>query len=133
VTSGATLDDLGHDGLGVVRTARRRWRCTCHAKVRQWQVVRHCEHGRSSRSVRDEQEAAEIADGWAGQPCHGGKPPAQERVEIVAVPNPNHRPDCLGHIEPGERYYEYLGETSPYQSGSRYCARCAVAVWADPT
>ena len=36
---------------------------------------------------------------------------------------------CGVTINPGDRYLEYLGEAPAYQSGSRYCAICAVDVW----
>jgi hypothetical protein len=37
--------------------------------------------------------------------------------------------DCRGHIEPGDRYVEYFGETPAYQSGLRYCLPCGVDTW----
>lgn len=40
-------------------------------------------------------------------------------------------PLCLGTIEPGTLYLEYLGESAAYESGKRYCRHCAVHAWAD--
>lgn len=42
---------------------------------------------------------------------------------------PDKRPGCTPTIEPGDYHFEYLGEAMAYQSGTRYCAACAVAVW----
>jgi hypothetical protein len=60
--------------------------------------------------------------------CHG---------EFITTPvrhggprrNPNYRPDCEGDIQAGSLYVEYLGEAGSYQSGSRYCQTCGIAVW----
>jgi hypothetical protein len=52
-----------------------------------------------------------------------------ERNGIWVETNPDYRPDCLHEIAPGDTYFEYTGETPAYQSGVRYCVRCAVAVW----
>lgn len=32
---------------------------------------------------------------------------------------------CTGTINPGDKYYEYMGETPAYHSGSAYCIPCA--------
>jgi hypothetical protein len=55
--------------------------------------------------------------------------PATENIVITTVPNPNYRADCLVDIAPGDPYYEYLGESAAWESGIRYCSRCALAVW----
>lgn len=38
-------------------------------------------------------------------------------------------PDCDATIFPREHYVEYLGESSAYESGHRYCLACARRVW----
>lgn len=47
--------------------------------------------------------------------------------------NPEYRPDCPSpDISPGDTYFEYMGEVACYgESGDRYCAGCAVAVWVE--
>ncbi len=45
------------------------------------------------------------------------------------TPNGNYRPDCLGTIQPGDRYVEYMANAAGYESGDRYCWKCGTAVW----
>lgn len=47
-------------------------------------------------------------------------------VVIRTARKPHTCVQCGVEIEPGETYVEYLGETPAFQSGSRYCAFCAV-------
>lgn len=39
--------------------------------------------------------------------------------------------NCGNEIAPGESCVEYVGETSAFGSGPRYCAPCAAEVWAE--
>lgn len=41
-----------------------------------------------------------------------------------------HARDCPGVILPGEKHFEYLGETPAYQSGPRLTLACAREFWA---
>lgn len=54
-------------------------------------------------------------------------------VRRSGSPNPNFRPECEGDIPVGTVHVEYLGEVAGYESGYRYCATCAVAVWPEVT
>jgi ribosomal protein S26 len=39
----------------------------------------------------------------------------------------NHKaPDCVGTIQPGTVYVEYMGESYMYSAGYRYCVPCAL-------
>jgi len=127
-----------HDALtalptdaGVARTARKSHRCVCSVPIHRWSVRRTCEHGWAEHSYSTEAEAQSKASRWRGERCHGQDVPTTEDITIEAVRNPAYRPDCLGDIAPGDRYWEYMGNASAYQSGDPYCAVCAVAVWAD--
>jgi hypothetical protein len=45
-----------------------------------------------------------------------------------------HSEFCLGTINPGDRYIEYMGEVGGYgESGTRYCLPCGAAVWGAET
>lgn len=136
------LDALRDHPDGQVRTARKQWRCRCADPVRYWQVVGHYtnKYGSeswSSRSANTEAEAQAMAEAQVGKVAawdmtqDPAVPSAHyERVEVVPYLNPNHRPDCLGDINVGDKHFEYRGESgAPWERGYRYCAVCAVAVW----
>jgi hypothetical protein len=122
---------LTNRDIGVVRVARKTYTCVCASPVRRIEVWRHCEHGSTSATFKTGEQVAEHIASRRGTTCHGGAAPRNERWEVVEVPNPNHRLDCLGSIHAATEYFEYMGDAEPYGSGSRYCATCAVAVWAD--
>jgi hypothetical protein len=113
----------------IVRTARKHWRCICADPIKYIEVAHHCEHGVSFSRAHSDAEVEAIKERQSGKTCHGGKRPQREWWEVARVPNPNYRGECLGDIEPGEIYVEYVGESLFYQHGSSYCRRCAVAVW----
>lgn len=118
---------------GAIRTARKPWRCVAEKEFRRWHVRRTCEHGWSEVSAQTGGEARAKADALEGTRCHGLHVPVVEQIEVYPLPNPEFRPDCLGEIAVGDRYFEYMGESCAWESGTRYCARCAVAVWAGKT
>lgn len=38
-------------------------------------------------------------------------------------------PECIGTIQPGTRYVEYLGESVPFSHGNSICGACFKAFW----
>lgn len=113
----------------IVRKARKEYRCIGAEEFRRFWAVRRCDHGSwqgESRSSCASQAAAEAhLAKYADRPCHGGVYAVTERA-VEAEPNPEYRPTCLGDINPGDTYVEYLGDTPGFwQSGTRYCASCA--------
>lgn len=59
---------------------------------------------------------------------------ARREWHCVTSSGPNsadRSPSCTKVISPGEAYIEYLGESHPYRSGTRYCLACGVATWRD--
>lgn len=124
-------DSTVETDTGLVRTARRRWRCICADPIRLYEVRGSFDGGRSSATAYYRTRA----DAEAGVQLMRQRPPDLRTmkpyltVEIIEHPNPDYSPDCLGDIPVGARYFEYFGETSAYQSGSRYCARCADRAW----
>lgn len=119
----------------IVRTARKPWRCIGADEFRSFDAVRVCDHGdwkATSSSRHLTREAAETAlaearaRAGAGRPCHGEHVALDAAFYVAANPNPEYRPDCLVDIAVGDTYVEYVGETPAFwQSGDRYCARCA--------
>jgi hypothetical protein len=111
----------------VVRTARIPHRCVCADQYRAFEV--HSVFPRVTNGVRsvtttlDDREAAETHAAWARE----HRPEAE--VSIEPRPNPNYRPDCLGSIQPGQVYADYIGEAAMAESGRPYCSRCAPEVW----
>lgn len=134
------LNSLEASACGRVRTARKPWRCVCAEPIRRWQIrtVGHTADGRevgSTTWTTTEEEARARGESNLGHVAawNVNVEPAQpsayiDSYEVEPVPNPNYRPDCLGDIAVGDRYFEYLGESVAWESGFRYCARCAV-VW----
>lgn len=114
---------------GAWRTARKPWRCIGADPIRKWEAKRYCEHGWSAWSTKSEADALAHIERRRGDACHGGKVPTDERWEVVPIANPNYQPGCLVDIPVGARYFEYMGESMAWESGSRYCAVCAGAVW----
>lgn len=47
-----------------------------------------------------------------------------------ALPS-HHAKNCTPKIKPGEPYLEYVGETFPFQSGTRHCMACANAFYVE--
>lgn len=125
-----TISQLA-DELGFIRTARKPWRCTCANPIRCWQVEAKCGTGTSWRTCNTEADAQAAAAEAATRPCHGGRFCEGRTFEIKAIPNPNYREDCDGDIPVGTLHYEYMGDALAYQSGSRYCLRCATEVWGE--
>lgn len=124
------LDVLGALPDGIVRTARKIHRCVCADRLLPWgySVRGEYDGGWSELSCRTLLDAERAADRMRNSPAkRSGEHYAL--VIIIERENPDYRPDCLGDINPGDRYYEYLGDSMAFQSGHRYCSRCAVAVW----
>jgi hypothetical protein len=110
----------------VVRTARKQWTCTCANEVRPGRWVKTTRPGSWTQSYRaTESEAESHADSQRRR-----YPDAD--VETGQDANRGYRPDCLGEIPAGSAYLEYLGDAAAYESGSRYCQRCGIAVWGKP-
>ena len=62
-------------------------------------------------------------------------PPVELADQVSAVYRTARKPwtchlDPQHEIAPGDVYVEYLGESSAYQSGSRYCLACGTETWA---
>lgn len=114
---------------GLVRTAAKPWQCVGARRVRAFEARRECEHGWSSGSFSTREAAERHLARLAGSPCHGDELPQRPRDVVEEHLNPEYSPACRGDIAIGERYFEYLGEASAYQSGIRYCAACAERVW----
>lgn len=126
----------------VYRTARRRWRCTCADDVIGYYARGHYSwrqnngltgRGETSTPVADRDTAERVAAAMLGgiATTAGTR---YERTEVVARPNPNaasRSPLCVGWIERGDVYVENLGESAPYQAGTRYCLPCGVAAWGE--
>ena len=119
---------VDQDGC-IVRTARKQHRCACAKRVLRYEATLHCQHGHATTVWRSIAAARAWLADPSGGPCHGLERPTNPRTELREVVNPEFRADCARYIAPGERYVEYVGEAAPYQSGTRYCARCAEAVW----
>ena len=118
-------------GNGLVRTARRSWRCTCADSIRWFEVRGTYDRGTSTASTfrRTRREAEAVEQLMRERPPDLRTMKPYQRVEIIEHANPDYSPDCLRDIAVGARYFEYLGETAAYQSGSRYCAGCAERAW----
>ena len=121
----------------IMRTARKHYRCTCAADVLGYKVRGWSPDGKSwtEGTIRDAKscaEARELSSIKVGAIGWGDSVP-YERVEVTPRPNPNaasRSNECRGDIEPGDQYVEYLGESSAYQSGVRYCLPCGLNAWA---
>lgn len=119
---GDALESIDRSDVGCVRTARKPWRCVCADPVRRYEVrYDHEPAGSWTSSIHRTRQDAERALGEVTGRFGNG------RIDEVA--NPNYRPDCLGDIAPGDRYFEDISDSEPYQHGPAYCARCAVGVW----
>lgn len=110
------------DGVVIPRTARKQWRCVAADEVKRYEI--HAQRG----EICSTRQAPDLLT------AHERMHEMQERypaatVTIRPVRNPDYREDCLGDIMPGNRYAEYMGEAAAYQSGTRYCSRCATTVW----
>lgn len=119
---------------GKVRTARKQWHCRCAEPIGDYRVVLTSSHGEATRFVATLAEAEELAAMKPGTPSHRDAATGRATGYYIAATiharaNPNYQPACRRVIHPGQRYFEYLGETPSYQSGTRYCATCALNVW----
>lgn len=125
---------------GYIRKARKPWRCMCADAVRSYAVTgryTHPEHadflGESTAWASTPQAATEMADRKSKNgPFAATSRLAYVRYDSVTIEpkaNPNYRADCLGEIRPGDLHFEYKGESHEYESGHRYCASCALAVF----
>lgn len=131
-----TREELDSLPDGVARTASKPWRCVCADRLRRFDVVRHYTAAGNpawaKRHIRIVDGDEHVARSLAEAEAEGLRVDLDnDRVEIVEIPNPNYRSECSGIIIPGDLYFEYLAEVGAYQSGSRYCAPCAIAVWSD--
>lgn len=113
----------------IPRTARKPWRCLCADEIRGYRA--HGEFPGGSTTVPA--ATAALAEQQAARMRR--EPALRDgtrytTVTVIPRPNPDYRPDCTKDIQPGDRYIEYVGEAEPYASGSRYCWKCGIAVWA---
>lgn len=112
---------------GLIRTARRGWRCACADPVLRYAIRATFGRGRRTASAH----YRTYADAKRGEELMRERPPdlrsgvPYESVEIVPHCNPDYATVCLGNIAVASRHFEYLGETAAHQAGSRYRARCA--------
>lgn len=138
----------------VYRTARKPWRCTCADDLRGFTIrttkssdpeewggkatgMSRCATG-TTRAEAEELAAAKVGApaAYRVDPETGdvlGVSATYTAAWVEDVPNPNasgRAADCRGAIEPGDRYVEYLGEATTYESGVRYCLPCGIASWA---
>jgi len=114
---------------GKVRTAAKQHRCVCADDSFGWQVEHTRVNGNATgyfyfRDGNARERAEECADRVQTYPGYTGH-------EINPIVNPRYRPECLCDINPGDRYFEFLEDTPEYQSGERFCARCARATFAN--
>lgn len=118
-------------GNGLIRTARRNWRCVCAEPIRWFEIRGTYDRGegRASTRCRPRSDAEAVVQLMRERPPDLRTMKPYLRVEVIEHANPDYSPDCLHDIPFGARYFEYLGETAAYQSGSRYCALCAVRSW----
>lgn len=122
-----TLRELTFDSSCVVRTAAKPWHCICAKEIRSYGVRRDYkthDGGDAWSETRATEEDFEdlLARYRADHP--------NDAITLVEHRNPEYRSDCLVEIAVGDEYIEYLGDSAMWESGSRYCARCGVAVWA---
>jgi hypothetical protein len=110
----------------IIRTARTAHQCVCAPEFQNWTVTSDFPHPvdgvTSVSSTWDTLRGAETHADWARR----NRPEAE--VSVTPNPNPNHRPGCLGVIDPGGLYADYIGEAGFAESGRPYCASC-LEVW----
>jgi hypothetical protein len=111
----------------ITRTARIPHRCVCREEFRSFTVTsaysRPVDGVLSVSSTWPNLPSAEAHAAWARE----NRPEAE--ITITPLRNPNHRPGCLGHIQPGDVYADYIGEAAMAESGKPYCGACASEVW----
>ena len=111
----------------IVRAARIPRQCTCAEEFRSFTVTsaypRPVDGVTSVSSTWPNLASAEAHANWARE----NRPEAE--VTLEPRRNPNHRPDCLRDIQPGDVYAEYIGEAAFAESGTPYCSVCAKEVW----
>ena len=116
----------------IVRTARIPHQCACAEEFRSFTVTsafpRPVDGVTSVSSTWPNLDLAESRQREAHADWARDNRPETE-VTVEPRRNPNHRPDCLRDIQPGDTYAEYIGDAAFAESGNPYCSRCAAEVW----